>query len=228
MKGRGCAICGLAGRRRGHRLLALCVASLVVGLMADGRWIAERLQPMRADVAATAPDAIRIKAGDGMPMPGAAPATRTSTLTIRSRRGGACMTFRLRLSRGRSGVAAGTSYTWYALMNVGRVACSMFGYPGVAILDAHGRVVQHPAVWSTHPGTMPPERVRLVALAVGRQARFILASTDVTPSRGCRAPYTGRTLQVFPPNQTTAIREPYHGSFCDLAVGPVQRARAHR
>ena len=104
----------------------------------------------------------------------------------------------------------------------------MIGYPGVAILDAHGRVVQHPAKSSTHPGTMPPQRVRLVVLAVGQQASFVLASTDVTPSPGCRAPYTGTTLQVFPPNQTTAIREPYHRSFCDLTVGPVERGRAHR
>jgi hypothetical protein len=127
-----------------------------------------------------------------------------------------------------SGAAAGTSYDWYTLTNVGPAACSMIGYPGVAILNAHRRVVQHPAVWSTHPGTMPPERVRLVVLTTGRRAKFVIANTDVTPSPGCRAPYTGKTLQVYPPNQITAIREPYHGTFCDLVVGPVQPARPHR
>jgi hypothetical protein len=87
------------------------------------------------------------------------------------------------------------------------------------------RTAADPAVWSTRPGTMPPERVRLVMLAAGRQARFVLASTDVTPSPGCRTPYTGKTLQVFPPNRATAIREPYRGSFCNLVVGPVQPDR---
>jgi Protein of unknown function (DUF4232) len=106
-------------------------------------------------------------------------------------------------------VAAGTSYTWYTLTSVVRAACSMIGYPGVAILDAHGRIVQHPTVWSTHPGTMPPESVRRIVLATGQQARFVLASTDVTPSPGCRAPYAGNTLQVYPPNQTAAILKPY-------------------
>jgi hypothetical protein len=228
-KGRGCAVGGFAGRRRGHRLLVRCVASLAVGLVAAGRGTGERLQLTRADGAATAPGAIRITAGGGMasPLPGAAPVTRASTPTVRPGRRGVCMTFWLRLSRGVSGVAAGTSYTLSARTNVGRAACSMIGYPGVAILDAHGRVVQHPAVWSTHPGTMPPERVRLVVLAVGQRG-FVVASTDVTPSRGCRVPYRGTTLQVFPPNQTTAIREPDRGSFCDLAVGPVQPGRVHR
>jgi hypothetical protein len=222
--GRACTV-GWAGRRRGHRLLARCVASFAVCLVAASGRTGERFQPTRAGVAATVPRALGTTAGGGMvsPIPGTAPVTRTSTLTIRAGRRGACVTFQLKLSRGVSGVAAGTSYSWYIFTNVGRAACSMIGYPGVAILDAHGRVVQHPAVWSTDPGTMPPEPVRLVVLAVGQKARFVLASTDVTPSRGCRAPYSGRTLQVFPPNQTTALRARYHGSFCNLAVGPVQR-----
>jgi Protein of unknown function (DUF4232) len=138
---------------------------------------------------------------------------------------GACTTSELRLSRGVSRAATGTSYVWYRLTNVGPAECSLIGYPGVAILGADGRVVQHPAVWSTNPGTVPPERVRSIALATGQQARFLLASTDVTPSPGCRVPYTGRTLQVFPPNQATAILQPYHGNFCDLVVGPVQPGR---
>jgi hypothetical protein len=127
-----------------------------------------------------------------------------------------------------SSAAAGTSYTWYALTSVGPAACSMIGYPGAAVLTAHGRLVQHPAVWSTHPGTMSPERVRLIVLTTGQQAKFVIASTDVTPSPACRAPYTGKTLQVYPPNQAAAILEPYRGSFCDLVVGPVQPARGHR
>lgn len=49
----------------------------------------------------------------------------------------------------------------------------------------------------------------------------VLASTDVTPSPGCRAPYTGKTLEVVAPHESAAIRKPFRGSFCDLVVGPV-------
>jgi hypothetical protein len=146
--------------------------------------------------------------------------------TVRADIDDGCATSQLRLSHRVPRVAPGTSYTWFTFTNVGPT-CSMFGFPGVAVLGARGRVVQHPAVWSIHPGTMPPERVRLVVLARRGQARFVLASTDVTPTRGCRTPFTGRTLQVFPPDQTTAIHEPYRGSFCDLVVGPVQSGRVN-
>lgn len=134
----------------------------------------------------------------------------------------ACRASELRLTRETASVAAGTSYTWYTLASVDRAACSMIGYPGVAILDAQGRIVQHAAVWSTHPGTMPPEPVRRIVLANGQQARFVLASIDVTPTPGCRAPYAGNTLQVYAPNQTAAILEPYRERFCNLIVGPLQ------
>jgi hypothetical protein len=100
----------------------------------------------------------------------------------------------------------------------------MIGYPGVAILNARGRVVQHAAARSTHPGTLPPEPVRLVVLKASQRAEFVVASTDVTPNPGCRTPHTGTTLEIYPPNQRTPILEPYHRSFCDLVVGPVQPA----
>ena len=41
--------------------------------------------------------------------------------------------------------AAGTAYMTYALTNVGSGTCTLFGYPGVAILDGAGQIVQHPA-----------------------------------------------------------------------------------
>lgn len=107
----------------------------------------------------------------------------------------------------------------YALTNVGRHTCTLFGYPGVAILNAAGRIVQHPA---QRGGIQAPTRVRLVTLARGRQARFIVTSSDVIPSPGCRQAFTGTTLQVFPPNQRQALSLPRTGQFCNLHVGPVQ------
>lgn len=134
----------------------------------------------------------------------------------------ACHTSQLRLARVGGGAATGTSYTWYGLRNAARATCSMIGYPGVAIIDARGRIVQHPAARSPHPGTLLPLPVTLVVLKPGQQAKFVVASTDVIPTRGCRTAYSGVILQVYPPNQRVPIREPYRGSFCNLVVGPVQ------
>jgi hypothetical protein len=107
----------------------------------------------------------------------------------------------------------------YALTNVGRASCTLFGYPGVSILDASGHIVQHPA---QRGGIQAPTRVRLVTLAQGRQARFLVTSSDVIPSPGCPHAFSGTTLQVFPPNQRRALSVPHAGQFCDLHVGPVE------
>jgi hypothetical protein len=220
------------GQRTRCRPLALCAASVAVAFVVAGPAAAERSRQTRPATAASARLAIRLSTVGGMASPTHATVTlpqasAMSTLTVHVRAEGRrpCATSALRLSRTTSSAAAGTSYTWYTLTNVGAAACSMIGYPRVAILNARGHVVQHPAAWSPHPGTMPPERVRLIVLAAGQQARFVLANTDVTPSPGCRAPYTGKTLEVFPPHQTAAIRKPFRGSFCNLVVGPVLPTR---
>jgi Protein of unknown function (DUF4232) len=132
----------------------------------------------------------------------------------------ACATAVLRLSLASGAGAAGTAYFYYDLTNAGPTACSLIGYPGVAVLDAHGRVVQHPA----RRRATPQARVRLVILGPGKHARFLVNSTDVIPSPGCPRTYSGTTLQVYPPNQRKAIRLPRHGPFCNLRVGPVQPA----
>lgn len=107
----------------------------------------------------------------------------------------------------------------YALTNVGSQTCTLYGYPGVAILDSAGQIVQHPA---QRGGIQAPTTLRLVTLASGRQARFIVTSSDVIPSPGCPHSFTGTTLQVFPPNQRQALTVPRSGQFCNLHVGPVE------
>jgi hypothetical protein len=130
-----------------------------------------------------------------------------------------CPTSTLHLSFVSGQGAGGTAYLTYALTNVGRQTCTLFGYPGVSILNAAGHIVQHPA---QRGGIQAPNRVRLVTLAGGRQARFIVTSSDVIPSPGCTHAFTGTTLQVFPPNQRQALSVPRPGQFCNLHVGPVQ------
>jgi hypothetical protein len=116
--------------------------------------------------------------------------------------------------------AAGTAFITYGLTNVGSGSCTMIGYPGVAVLDAAGHIVQHPAKRGAAGPSVP---VRLITLPPGARATFLVNSTDVIPSPGCPQAFTGVTLQVFPPNQRASIRRPYSGQFCNLRVGPVQR-----
>jgi hypothetical protein len=130
-----------------------------------------------------------------------------------------CPTSSLRLSFVSGQGAAGTAYMTYALTNVGSTTCTLFGYPGVSILNGAGQIVQHPA---QRGGIQAPTRVRLVTLGREGQARFLLTSSDVIPSPGCQHAFTGTTLQVFPPNQRQALTVPRSGQFCNLHVGPVE------
>jgi hypothetical protein len=187
--GRRSAVLPSAGELTRCRPLALCAASLALAFVLAGRAAAERSDQTRAATAGSAWPAIRTSTAGGVASPTTATLPQSSAAirrTIRANVRRPCATSELKLSRAVSSAAAGTSYTWYTLTNVGPATCSMIGYPRIAILNAHGHVVQHPAVWSAHPGTMPPERVRLIVLAAGEKARSVLASTDVFPSPGCR------------------------------------------
>ncbi len=151
------------------------------------------------------------------------PATTSSTSASGSAAGvSGCPTSKLRLSFVSGQGAAGTAYMTYALTNIGSATCTLFGYPGVSILDSSGNIVQHPAA---RGGIQAPTKVQLVTLSAGRQARFILTSSDVIPSPGCPHAYTGTTLQVFPPGQRAALTVARSGSFCNLRVGPVEAVR---
>ena len=159
--------------------------------------------------------------------------TEQPTLTIRAsttiaaptssvRASSTCATAHLRLTSAGTGAAAGTSYTTYDFTNAGATECVMIGYPGVAVLDAHGHVVQHPAVRQPGPGTSSPVPVALVRLPPGQRAKFVLASENVVPNPDCQSAYGGATLSVYPPDQTVPILQPFTETFCDLMVGPVQ------
>jgi len=144
----------------------------------------------------------------------------------------ACATADLSLSASQGTASGGTvatnyistAITHYYLTNTGPHSCTLFGYPGVAVLDTQGTVVQHPAIRQEGPGGTQSVAPATVSLAPGGQAIFVLAQTDsVGPGTDCSAPFPRTTLQVIPPGETVPIRQPYAGIACDLAVGPVQQ-----
>lgn len=136
----------------------------------------------------------------------------------------ACTTSQLTLTEGGGNGAGGTSYITYYFTNISTVTCTLTGYPGVAVLDAAGSVVQHPATRSPYVGTTG-SAVTTVRIAPRGRAEFVLASTDNTPNPNCTTLFTGTQLQVYPPNTTTPLRLPGTYHICDLRVGPVELPR---
>lgn len=149
--------------------------------------------------------------------PGATSPASSTTAAV-----GPCRTPALTLGAGIGTGALGRIVTDYYFANVGRAACTLIGYPGFAVLDASGTVVQHPAARTPGPGTTQDVPVRTVELGPGQLALFVVANVDNTPNPDCPEQFPGTTLQVYPPGETTPIRRPWDGGLCDLEVGPVQ------
>lgn len=146
------------------------------------------------------------------------PTTTTSPLPTAQE---ACAAHNLILHLLTTGAAAGNYIMVFEFTNIGSTPCSVTGYPGVSVLDAKGRIVQHPASRSPGPGTSQILPVTTVTLTNGGHAQFLLASVDTVPNPDCASQYQGTTLRVYPPGSTVAIEEPFAMGFCDLAVGPV-------
>ena len=131
-----------------------------------------------------------------------------------------CQTQHLTLTQGRVGVATGTTYVTYSLQNHGPSTCSMVGYPGVSLLFAKGSVIQRPAARDR-------TAYRPVRLQPGQRAQFVLRTVDASiPGTGCSSSWKTAAVQVYPPNQTTSIRQSSTIGACDLTVGPVSAAQA--
>jgi hypothetical protein len=111
--------------------------------------------------------------------------------------------------------AAGSTYVTYYLQNVGPGTCVLDGHPGFALLRANGSVIQHPADRS---GTPAPVRV-----APGKRAQFVVRTSDPGTVADGQCSYGWKTaqVQVYPPDQTKAIRQPSDIQACNLVVDPV-------
>src|ERR1035438_4051973 len=143
-----------------------------------------------------------------------------------------CQTQHLLLTQGLVDGTAGSWYITYYLQNHGPSTCSMVGYPGYSLLFSNGSVIQRPA---TRNGTAlglgvvglvhPPSgglAYSPVQLGPGDRAKFVVRTVDGSiPATGCSTSWKTAEVQVYPPNQTTAIREPSSIAACDLSVGPV-------
>jgi len=129
-----------------------------------------------------------------------------------------CRTSALQLTHSRVDGTAGSSYITYYLQNRGPAPCTLTGFPGFALLDAHGAIIQRPAQRTdTHYST--------ATLHPDGRVQFLVRTLDPgVPETGCSAAWRTAQVQVYPPNETAPLRQPSTLQACDLAVGPVQSA----
>lgn len=140
-------------------------------------------------------------------------ATATSTVTR-------CPASSLKLGRRPGAGAGGTEYLTVELTNTSRSTCTLYGYPGVSIVNSSGNTVQHPAKWG-QTGTESVPGPKTVTLAPGRTGYFLLTSINVIPNPDCSQAFHGSRLRVYPPGSVKSITITLTQPFCDLGVGPV-------
>jgi hypothetical protein len=98
--------------------------------------------------------------------------------------------------------------------NVSSSACTMYGYPGVAFATSPGgTIIGAPAGRRTTSGITPT----LITLQPRGTARAVLGVSDVLVSNQCHQNQTPvNTVQVYPPDQYTALFAPFTGTGCTL------------
>jgi hypothetical protein len=99
---------------------------------------------------------------------------------------------------------AGSTYWQLELSNVGRHACSLYGYPGVSAINGSNSQVGLPA---SHSGAKS-----VVTIPAGGTAHVVLRVTD--PGAVCSHPVTGHELKVFAPGEFKAETTPFTVSVC--------------
>jgi len=99
---------------------------------------------------------------------------------------------------------AGTTFYQLEFSNIGRSACSFFGFPGVSAIRANG----HQAGLGARRTGVP----RLVVLIPGATAHAVLGVTDA--GAVCAHPVRTATLRVFPPGQRRAQFVPLATEAC--------------
>jgi hypothetical protein len=121
-----------------------------------------------------------------------------------------CHSGNMRVWTGFPGDGFAGGVTWQLqISNIGRHACTLFGYPGVSALNGAGNQVGLPA---SHSG-----RRFLVTLPPGGTSHVVLTIHD--PGAACPGHEAhGTQLRVFAPNQFNAETTPLSVGVCTDAV----------
>lgn len=145
----------------------------------------------------------------------AAPAsTATSSGSGTSASGGsACATSDLNVSIGGTQGAAGSVYTTIDFTNTGSGACTLYGYPGVSLVDSSAG--QLGAAATRNPSHSPTR----VTLAPGAKANAVVqvAAAGNYPASECK-PTPASSLRIYPPDQTQPLKVSYKTTGCSKST----------
>lgn len=122
----------------------------------------------------------------------------------------ACPAAGLRITVGAPSGAAGSLYYALHFTNIGVSACTMYGYPGVALVSADGGlVVGEPAVRD------PAAALGVVTLTPRGTASAVLQVQEAAsyPASECK-PVRAHWLQVYPPGSYVASYLPFSAVTC--------------
>ena len=110
--------------------------------------------------------------------------------------------------------AAGTVSYPLEFTNVGKHACTVFGYPGVSAVRANGKQLGDAAIRN------PLFKAALVTIPAGGTAHADLFYSDGEVfTSGCR-PATASLIKVYPPNQKAAKVGFFSLASCTLTKHP--------
>ena len=133
-----------------------------------------------------------------------------------------CATSALKVALGPANGAAGTVFYPINFVNMGKVGCTLRGYPGVSAVTSSGKQIGSPASQissSYQTVTLVPGKAQSAVLGIVETGNF-------DPSH-C-APATAAGLKVFPPGQTKAVTIKKSFSTCSsttvvsLTITPVK------
>jgi hypothetical protein len=138
-----------------------------------------------------------------------APAAPTSSAPASA---ASCLTSNLHITIGNGGAGAGTDFTILDFMNSGTSACTLFGFPGVSLINSSGAQIGAAATRN------PSKPATAITLAPGAKANATLgvANAENYPASACK-PTAATQLKVFPPNQTQAIELPFTATGCAVS-----------
>jgi hypothetical protein len=98
---------------------------------------------------------------------------------------------------------AGSFYYQLEISNIGKHACTLYGYPGVSAINGRGQV----GLPASHSG---PKSV--VTIPAGGTAHVLLRVVD--PGAVCLHPVSANELKVYAPGQFKAETTPFRVSVC--------------
>jgi Protein of unknown function (DUF4232) len=128
---------------------------------------------------------------------------------------GMCTTGDLSLAVGAANGAAGSFYYPLQFTNISGTTCTMYGYPGVALVTQQdGSIVGAAAVRNP---TFPAEVVTLAPGGVAHASLQVAVAANYTVA-AC-GPVTAHWLQVFPPGNYAALFVPFTAQTCSKRVG---------